>query len=205
MTNDTITMGDVLRIDPRTQDLLFREARTANAFTNEPVTADEIRAVHDLVRWGPTAMNTTPLRVVAVEPGAARDRLVSSMNPGNRAKTAAAPMTLILAADVDFHAELPRLFPAKPDARDLFGDETAREATARAGGMLQAGYWIVGLRAAGLAVGPMGGFDAAAVERDFFPDGRHRALLVVNVGHPAADAYYPRAPRLDVDEVVTVA
>ena len=109
------------------------------------------------------------------------------------------------AADVDFHDELPRLFPAKPDARDLFGDETAREATARAGGMLQAGYWIVGLRAAGLAVGPMGGFDADAVERDFFPDGRHRALLVVNVGHPAADAYYPRAPRLDVDEVVTVA
>jgi 3-hydroxypropanoate dehydrogenase len=76
-------------------------------------------------------------------------------------------------------------------------------AAAHTNAVLQAGYFIVGVRAAGLVAGPMGGFDADAVSREFFPDGRHRVFLVVNLGHPAEASYRPRQPRLDFDEVVT--
>ena len=184
-------------------DLLFREAATAYSFSDEPVTDEQFRAVHDLVKWGPTAMNTQPLRVVLVRSPEARERLVEHMSGNNKGRTQAAPLVALLAADVDFHDELPRVFPAVPNARDNFGDEQVRAAMAHTSAVLQAGYFIIGVRAAGLAAGPMGGFDADAVSQEFFPDGRHRALLVVNLGHPAPDAFRPRQPRLDYDEVVT--
>jgi 3-hydroxypropanoate dehydrogenase len=199
----TIASPDTyLELEKDAQDLLFRSARTANAFTDEPVTDEQVRAIHDLVRWGPTAMNAQPLRVVLVRTPDARGRLVEHMSDGNKAKTSIAPLTLILAADVDFHDELPRVAPHATGARDRFdADETGRERMARFNALLQAAYLLVGIRAAGLAAGPMTGFDAAAVDAEFFPDGRHRSLVVVNVGHPAQDAYRDRLPRLEYEDV----
>jgi nitroreductase len=185
------------------QDLLFREARTANAFTDEPVTEEQLRAVYDLAKWGPTAMNSQPLRVVLVRSPEARTRLVEHMSEGNRAKTAAAPLVAILAADYDFHDEFHKTFPAFPGARDAFADEAARIDAAHLSAGLQIGYFIIGVRAAGLAAGPMGGFDAAAVSREFFPDGRHQPLLVVNLGQPSDQAFRPRQPRLAYEDIVT--
>ena len=194
-----------LRLSPAAQDLLFRDAHTANAFSDEPVTDAQLAAVYDLVKWGPTAMNTQPLRGVLVRSRAAREDLVDLMSEGNRAKTLAAPAVAVLAADDDFHDELHRVFPAFPGAREAFAaDADLRSSTATLNSALQIGYFLVGLRAAGLAAGPMAGFDAEAVSRRFFPDGRHRALLVVNIGQPTDDSYRPRQPRLGFDDVVAV-
>lgn len=200
----TSVMNTGLVLDETAQDVLFREARTANSFSTEPVTDEQVRAIYDLVKYAPTSMNQQPLRVVLVRSAEARARLLPYMSEGNRAKTGSAPLVAILAADVDFHEELPRVFPHAPQAKDMFAaNETAREANAKLNATLQVAYFILGVRAAGLAAGPMTGFDAAGVEGEFFPDGRHRVLVVVNVGKPGENAWFDRLPRLDYDEVVT--
>ncbi|MBY8884083.1 malonic semialdehyde reductase [Streptomyces sp. PTM05] len=193
-----------LILDPAAQDLLFREAHTANTFTDEPVTDEQVKAVYDLVKYAPTAFNQSPLRVVLVRSAEARERLLGHMSEGNRAKTAAAPLTAILAADNEFHEELPKLFPHFPQAKDAFFSERAvRERSAAFNAALQVGYFIVGVRAAGLAAGPMTGYDPEGVNKEFFADGEHAVLAVVNIGKPGDDAFRPRSPRLEFDEVVT--
>ncbi|MFE6779434.1 malonic semialdehyde reductase [Streptomyces sp. NPDC057702] len=191
-----------LTLSPQAQDQLFRTARTANTFTDEPVTDAQVAAIHELVKYGPTSLNQQPLRVVLVRSAGARERLVAHMASGNRAKTATAPLVAVLAADLDFDEELPRLVPHLADPRRFFTDPTARAASARFNATLQIGYFIVGVRAAGLAAGPMSGFQPEGVTREFFPDGRHQALLVVNIGRPGPDAWRERLPRLPYEDVV---
>ncbi|RLU80884.1 malonic semialdehyde reductase [Streptomyces griseocarneus] len=192
-----------LALDTAAQDLLFREARTANTFSTEPVTDEQIQAVYDLVKYGPTAFNGTPLRVVLVRSEEARERLVAHMAEGNQPKTRTAPLVAILAVDNEFHEELPTLFPHFPQAKDVFfGERAAREEAAKVNGALQAGYFLVGLRAAGLAAGPMTGFDFAGVQKEFLDDD-HTPLMVVNIGKPGENAWFPRSPRLSYEQVVT--
>jgi 3-hydroxypropanoate dehydrogenase len=194
---------DLLVLDPAAQELLFRAARTANTFTDEPVTDEQLRAVHDLVRHAPTAYNGQPLRIVLLRSAAARVRLLPHLSSRNRAKTAAAPLTAILAADTGFHTHLPRLYPHRPEVPDrLAADPDGREAQARLNTAIQIGYLIVGIRAAGLAAGPMAGFDPCGVDAEFFPDGRLRAVLILNIGRPGTDAWSDRLPRLDHDDVI---
>ena len=194
-----------LQIAPDAQDLLFREAHTPNAYTDEPVTDEQLRAVHDLVQWAPTSMNQQPLRIVEVRSPEKRAALVEAMMAGNKPKTQAAPRVLIFAVDRDFHENLPTLAPAIPNARAMFEGmgRDGREGGARLNAALQIAYWIVGIRAAGLGIGPMTGFDGPAVDAAFFPDGRYTALVVATVGHPDPTSYWPRAPRLAYDDVVT--
>lgn len=191
-----------LALSPDAQDLLFREARTANSFTDEPVTDEQVAAIYDLVRFGPTAMNNQPLRITLVRSDGARERLLKHMADGNRDKTAAAPLVAILAADTDFHDHLERTFPHFPGARDLFADDAAREQAAKFNASLQIGYFLLGVRAAGLAAGPMGGFDAQGLDQEFFEGTAQKSLLVVNIGRPGTDAWFDRLPRLEVDEVI---
>ena len=196
-------MTDILELAPDAQNLLFRGARTANAFSDEPVTDEQVAAIYDLVKYGPTAMNNQPLRIVLVREGEPRERLLKHMADGNRDKTAEAPLVAILAADTDFHEHLHRTFPHFPGARDLFvGDDASREEVARFNATLQAGYFFLGVRAAGLAAGPMSGFDASGVDQEFFAGSSLRSLVVVNIGRPAENAWFDRLPRLDLDEVV---
>jgi 3-hydroxypropanoate dehydrogenase len=193
-----------LALDPAAQDLLFREARTANTFTADPVTDEQIQAIYDLVKYAPTAFNQQPLRVVLVRSAEGRERLVQHMSEGNRPKTSTAPLVAVLAADYEFHEELPAQFPAFPQAKDaFFSERPVREKSAALNAALQVGYFIIGVRAAGLAAGPMTGFDADGVNKEFFPDGEHAVLAVVNIGKPGENAWYPRNPRLSYDEVVT--
>ena len=199
-------MDNILELTPDAQRLLFREARTANAFSDEPVTDEQIAAIYDLVKYGPTAMNTQPLRIVLVRDGEPRERLLKHMADGNRDKTANAPLVAVLAADTDFHETLPRTFPHFPGARDMFaGDDASREQAARFNATLQAAYFFLGIRAAGLAAGPMNGFDAEGVDREFLTGTTLRSLIVVNIGKPAESAWFDRLPRLELDEVVTEA
>ncbi|MGW2868829.1 malonic semialdehyde reductase [Kitasatospora sp. NPDC001225] len=195
---------DALVLDAAAQDLLFREARTANTFTDEPVTEEQVQAIYELVKYGPTAFNQQPLRVVLVRSTEGRERLVQHLADGNKAKTAAAPLVAVLAADNEFHEELPTQFPHFPQAKDVFFSErSVREQSATLNGALQAAYFIIGVRAAGLAAGPMTGYDAEGINKEFFGDGEHSVLAVVNIGKPGDDAWFPRSPRLAYDEVVT--
>ena len=192
-----------LVLDSAAQDLLFREARTANSFSDEPVTEEQVQAIYDLVKYGPTAFNQTPLRITLVRSPEARERLVKHMAEGNQAKTAAAPLVAILSADNEFHEELPQLLPHFPQAKDaFFSERPVREQSALLNAALQAAYFILGIRAAGLAAGPMTGYDAAGIEKEFL-DGDHKVLMVVNIGKPGEDAWFPRSPRLEFDQVIT--
>jgi 3-hydroxypropanoate dehydrogenase len=203
MTTAFAESTESLALSAEAQDLLFREARTASRFTGEPVTDEQVRAVYDLIKYAPTSMNQQPLRIVLVRSPEARERLVRHMSDGNKAKTASAPLVAILAADLDFHRNLPRVFPHRPNARDIFADQARREHSARFNATLQVGYFILGIRAAGLAAGPMTGFDANGIDREFFGDGQHSVLAVVNIGRPAEDGQHARSPRLDYDEAVS--
>ncbi|MBY9074861.1 malonic semialdehyde reductase [Nocardioides sp. WL0053] len=195
-------MTENLELSAEAQNLLFRDARTANTFSDEPVTDEQIAAIYDLVKYAPTAMNTQPLRIVLVRDGEPRERLLKHMADGNRDKTANAPLVAILAADTDFHEHLGRTFPHFPGAKDLFADDAAREQAAKFNATLQAGYFFLGVRAAGLAAGPMGGFDAAGIDADFFDGTTLKSLIVVNIGKPGDNPWYDRLPRLAHDEVV---
>ena len=193
-----------LALSAEAQDLLFRQARTANTFTDEPVSDEQVRAIYDLAKWAPTSMNNQPLRIVLVRSQAARDQLVQTMADGNKAKTAAAPLVAILAADHAFHENFSKTFPHFPGARDIFAaDDSLRAKTADLNATLQVAYFILAVRAAGLAAGPMTGYDAPALNEAFFPDGERHVLAVVNIGRPGQAAWMDRLPRLDFDEVVS--
>jgi 3-hydroxypropanoate dehydrogenase len=182
---------------------LFAGAQTANAFTDQPVTEAELRAIYDMVKWGPTAMNSQPLRIAWVTTPEAHDRLVPLMSPGNQAKTGQAPVVALVAVDLDFHEQLPTTFPHAPGLKDRFADEDVRRGIAQLNGAIQLGYLIVAVRAAGLAAGPMTGLDRDAAAAEFFPGGRHLVLAAVNIGHAADDAYRPRNPRLSFEHATT--
>jgi 3-hydroxypropanoate dehydrogenase len=193
-----------LALDPAAQELLFRAARTANTFTDEPVSEDARRAIYDLVKWGPTAMNSQPLRIAWVTTPEAHARLVPLMAPGNQAKVAQAPVIALLAADLDFHENLPTTFPHNPGAKDaMAANEEARRRTAMMNAAIQTGYFVLAVRAAGLAAGPMAGLDTEAVAAEFFPRGRHAVIAAVNIGHPGVDAHFPRGPRLAFEDATT--
>jgi 3-hydroxypropanoate dehydrogenase len=199
----TASLADALHISQEVQDLLFREARTANSFSDEPVSDEQLQAIYDLIKWAPTSMNTQPLRALVVRTPEGKERLLPHLSEGNRAKTASAPVTVVLAADTDFHENLPKTFPHKPDGKELFaGDESFRAGFARLNSLLQVGYFIVGVRAAGLAAGPMTGFANDGVDSEFFAGSTWKSLVVVNVGKPGDSPWFDRLPRLDYDEVV---
>jgi len=195
-------MTNLLELTPEAQDLLFREARTANTFLDEPVTDAQVAAIYDLVKYAPTSMNVQPLRVLLVRSAGGRERLLKHMADGNRDKTANAPLVAILATDTEFHVHLPRLFPHFPGAKDLFADPAGRGQAATFNATLQAAYFFLGVRAAGLAAGPMLGFDADGIDNEFFDNQSLKSLVVVNIGKPGENAWFDRLPRLEHDEVV---
>ena len=203
MTTDTTVLDGLdfnpsgLAVGDDVADLLFREARTAATFTSDEVSDEQIAAVYDLVRWGPTALNIIPLRLLVVRTPEARQRLAAHMAEGNRDRVLAAPVSLVLAADTGFHAHIQTLAPHMSALADaLEGQPEQRESMARTNALIQAGYLIVGLRAAGLAAGPMSGMDAEGIDKEFFADNGWQSLLVVNVGHrDGAGTHHPRAPR----------
>ncbi len=196
-----MTTTDTMRIPADVQAPLFTDAHTPNAWADTPVDQDVVSAVFDLIKWAPTAFNSNPLRTLVVTSSEARERLASHMSGHNRDRTLAAPISLICAADIDFHREFVTLMPTRPHLADSFtADESRRAFTARMNAVLQIGYLILGLRGAGLAVGPMTGFDAAGIDEDFFPGGRHQTLVVINAGYPLPGAYRPRNPRLEAED-----
>lgn len=183
---------------------LFTEARTRNGWTDRPVPEALMRKLYDLTKFGPTAVNATPARFVFVTSPEAKARLVPLMSEGNQAKTAQAPVTVIIAQDIDFHEHLPTLFPHAPGAKDWFTDEAGRRETAFRNASLQGGYLTIAARALGLDVGPMSGFDAAAVKAEFFPDSNVEPNFIMNIGYGSDENLFPRSPRLAFEEAAKV-
>lgn len=185
-------------------DQLFRKARTVHAFQPVPVTDATILQLYELLKWGPTAFNAQPARYVFVRSAEAKARLLPAVSSGNRAQTAAAGVTVIVAQDTQFYEHLPSQFPAY-NAKPLFeGNAQAAESTAFRNASLQGAYLILAARAQGLDVGAQSGFDAAAVNQAFFPDGRWQANFLVNLGVADHQATHPRGPRLAFDEVAHI-
>ncbi|WP_188037343.1 malonic semialdehyde reductase [Actinotalea sp. JY-7885] len=201
-----MTTLDPTDLAATTLEDLFVRRRTPKTWSERPVTDEHVAAVHDAVRWGPTAMNASPMRLLLVRTPEARARLAAHMAPGNRDRVLGAPLAVVVAADTRFHEHLGHLAPHVGGARDRFDpDHDGRERMARENTWLQAGYLVVGLRAVGLDVGPMTGMDAAGVDADLLAGTGQRTVMVLNVGWPAEDATpHPRAPRLDFDVVARV-
>lgn len=185
-------------------DQLFRQAHTAHAFGPEPVSDAQLHALYDLLKWGPTAFNGQPARYVFVRSAEAKARLKETLSPGNVAQTMAAPVTALVACDSRFYEHLPTQFPVY-DAKPLFeGNAAMAQGTAQRDAALQGAYLILAARALGLDAGPMAGFNAQAVNEQFFPDGRHRVQFMVNLGVADPAGIMPRGPRLAFDQVAQI-
>lgn len=191
-------------IDDAALDRIFRAARTYSKWQDRPVSTALLMALYDLMRMGPTSANCSPARIVFVASPEAKARLKPHLASGNVEKTMAAPVTAILAYDLNFAEHLPKLFPARPQMKDLFADPKLAEATAFRNGSLQGGYFIVAARALGLDCGPMSGFDNDGVDREFFPGGGVKSNLLCNLGYGVSETLFPRNPRLAFDEVCRI-
>lgn len=185
-------------------DQLFVQAHSFNQFTDQPVSDDTIAALYELLKWGPTSMNTQPARYVFVRSPEAKEKLLPAMLASNVEKTRNAPLTVIIASDSEFYEHLPTQFKAY-DAAPLFRDNAAlAQATAFRNGSLQGAYLMLAARALGLDCGAMSGFDPAQVNSAFFPEGRYQVNFIVNLGYGADEGYYPRGDRLDFDQVAQI-
>jgi 3-hydroxypropanoate dehydrogenase len=183
---------------------LFREARTHNAIGGE-VGDDTLRALYDLVKFGPTEANACPARFVFVRSPEAKARLAPALSDGNRDKTLAAPVTVIVGHDMAFYDKLPVLFP-HTDARAWFAgaDEARLDRVGLRGSSMQTAYLILAARALGLDCGPMTGFDNAMVDAAFFAGTAVRSNILVNLGHGDPAQLFPRSPRLPFDEAARI-
>jgi 3-hydroxypropanoate dehydrogenase len=187
-------------------DLLFRQARTQNAWKPDPVGEALLREVYDLAKMGPTASNSGPARFVFVTSAAARERLKPFLFASNGDKMMAAPATVIIGHDLDFHEKLPQLFPHGGDQLKAYfaGAEQVAADTAFRNSSLQGAYFMIAARALGLDCGPMSGFDNASVDREFFPGGRIKSNFICTVGHGDPSGVRARNPRLSFEEACQI-
>ncbi|MBB3844294.1 malonic semialdehyde reductase [Xanthomonas arboricola] len=191
-------------LDAAALDQLFRTARTQNAFLDRPVSQAQLRELYDLLKWGPTAANGSPARFVFVATPEGKQKLKPALSEANAAKTLAAPVTVIVGSDEDFHEKLPYLFP-HADAKSWFeGPRVGRAAGAFRNSSLQGAYLILAARALGLDAGPMSGFDNAKVDAAFFAGTPIKSNFLVNLGYGDPAGLFARLPRLSFDEAARI-
>ena len=195
-------MNDVLNDQGR--DILFREARTHSHWQDKDVPDDVLHQLHDLVKFGPTSANCSPMRVVFVKSPEAKARLKPHMAEGNVEKTMSAPVTAIIGHDIEFYEHLSKLFP-HTDAKSWFaGNEQLIQDTAFRNGSLQGAYLIMAARALGLDCGPMSGFDTDGVREEFFAGTSVEVNFLCNLGYGDASQLHERSPRFAFDEVCSI-
>ncbi len=192
------------RLDDAALDQLFRSARTHNGWLPQPVSDDELRALYELMKMGPTSANCSPARLLFLRTREAKERLRPALSPGNLDKTMSAPVTVIIGHDMSFYEKLPQLFP-HADARSWFaGKPELIASTAFRNGSLQGAYLMLAARAIGLDCGPMSGFDAAKVDAEFFAGTDIKTNFLCNLGHGDPAKLFARSPRLAFDEACTL-
>ncbi|WP_461188722.1 malonic semialdehyde reductase [Arthrobacter sp. Z4-13] len=189
-------------IDSAAVDAIFAQARTANSFTGD-VTDEQAQAIYELTKFGPTAFNSQPLRVTYVRSDEARVTLVDALMPGNRVKTASAPLVAILSYDTDWAGQWDNFLPGYNAPKAMYdANPELAAATGNNNAHLQAGYFILAVRSLGFAAGPMTGADFGAIDAAFFPKGDQKSFLVVNIGQPGADAWGEVKPKFSYEDVV---
>lgn len=197
-------MADGIHLSPEAMAQLFTAARTHNGWLDKEVPDDLLELALDYAKWGPTSANCSPMRILFVRTPEAKRRLAPAMSPGNLEKTMAAPATAIIAYDLGFPELLAHLYPAA-DARSWFaGNDALIEETAFRNGTLQAGYFILALRAVGLDAGPMSGFDKAKVDAEFFAGTKIKSNFLINIGYGDSARLYPRGPRLAFEDMARI-
>ena len=210
-------MGE--QIDDTALDTLFREARTYAKWQPRPVDDQALRDLYELLKWAPTSANAAPARFAFLRSKEAKERLRPALAPGNVDKTMTAPVTVIVAYDLKFYEQLPRLFPQSPGMQQLFlSNPNFVETTAKRNSSLQGAYLILAARALGLDCGPMSGFDNAKVdeeffaagkpcfgcEQEFFPEGHVKSNFLCNLGYGDPNGLHPRLPRLPFNEACSL-
>ncbi|MDP1749808.1 MAG: malonic semialdehyde reductase [Reyranella sp.] len=195
-------------LDDKALDTILRGARTHNGWLPKPVTDDQLRAIHDLAKWGPTSANTQPARFVFVRTKEGKERLRPALSAGNTEKTMSAPVTAIIAYDTEFYEHLPKHFPHDQTAIHWFkgeGKEEVASTTAFRNGTLQGAYLMIATRALGLDCGAMSGFNNAVVDQNFFPDGRFKTNFLCNIGYGDESKIFARSPRMTFEDACTLA
>ena len=181
-------------------DQLFRSARTANGYLDKPVSTEQLHAIWDLLKMGPTSANMLPARLVWCVSDEAKAKLAACAMPSNGAKIVAAPVSVVIGMDLDFHEQLPWLFPHDPSAQHWWPTREARAPHALRNSSLQGAYFIFAARALGLDTGPMSGFSHEAVDAAFFadtPNVKSNFISTLGYGDPAT--IFDRSPRPDFD------
>jgi len=185
-------------------DQLFRQARTQNKWQDKPIAEETLRALYELMKWGPTSANSSPARFIFITSDDGKAKLKQTLSPGNIEKTMTAPVTVVVAHDPKFYDQLPKLFP-QADARSWFsGNWSLADTTAMRNGTLQGAYLIIAARSLGLDVGAMSGFDNMKVDDLFLGDTGWKSNFLVTLGHGDPDGVFPRNPRMDFDEVCRI-
>lgn len=183
-----------------TTEALFTQARTQTGFLDRPVDEATLRALYDLLKWGPTSANCTPARFLFVQTEQAKRRLMACMDADNVRKVREAPVTVVIGMDMAFYEHLSMLFP-HTDARSWFEGKPEKIAeTAFRNSSLQGAYLIIAARALGLDCGPMSGFDHARVDAEFWPGTSVRSNFVCCLGQGDPARVYPRNPRLSFEQ-----
>ena len=187
-------------------DQLFRTARTYNGYHDKPVSTEQLHAIWDLMKFGPTSANMMPARLVWCTSQAAKEKLAACCMEANAVKIMSAPVTVVIGMDIDYHEQLPWLFP-HTDAKSWFdGNEPLREISAMRNSTLQGGYFILAARALGLDTGPMSGFDNAAVDAAFFADTpRVKSNFISTLGYGDPATIFERSPRPPFETFNTIA
>ena len=192
-------------VDDHSLDQIFRDGRSHQAWTDQPVTETDLRALYELVKMGPTSANSSPARFVWIRTPEGKARLKPHLSAANAEKVIKAPVTVIVGYDVGFAEKLPRLFPQAPAAKDWFADPQVAEITAFRNATLQGGYLILAARSLGLDTGPMSGFDNAGVDQAFFAGTRVKSNFICSLGRGDPSKLPPRAPRLSFEEAGWIA
>ena len=190
--------------DPDEAGRVFRDARTAWRWRDEPVDDATLRAVYDLARFGPTSANCSPARFLFLRSLGAKLRLRPALSGGNVERAMAAPVIAVVASDPEFHRHLPRLYPQADASAWFASDRALADDTSHRNATLQGAYLIVAARMAGLDCGPMSGFDNAAVDRIFLAAQGWRSEFLICLGHADRTDLPPRSPRFAFDEACTL-
>ncbi|MGH8758023.1 MAG: malonic semialdehyde reductase [Burkholderiales bacterium] len=192
-------------LDESARNLLFRDARSQNGFLNKPVDETVLCELYDLLKFGPTSANCSPLRIVFLCSDVAKERLLPALSPGNIDKTRSAPVVAVLGYDTRFFRYAQQLFPHRPAMYDSFAtDPMLAQETAFRNSSLQAAYFMMAARAFELDCGPMSGFDRAKVTQLFFPEGDVEVNFLCNLGYGDARKLFPRLPRLAFAQACSV-
>jgi 3-hydroxypropanoate dehydrogenase len=193
------------KLDDKSLDIIFREARTHNAWADKQVSDDTLKALYDLMKWGPTSANCSPARIVFVKSKESKEKLATVLSEGNLKKSMQAPVTAVIGYDVEFYERLPELFPHAPEAKTWFNwSKEWAEQTAFRNGSLQGAYFMIAARSLGLDCGPMSGFDMKKADELYFAGTTVKSNFLCNLGYGDPSGLFGRSPRLPFDDACKI-